>query len=101
MMSVNFSDIAILNIKGSDYRCIISLISKNEAINLMQNADLTKKSGTLYKHKNLLWHIKMGKEILTFGDIEIEKSKFYRHKTPMYFFLCVCVCVYVCVWGGM
>ena len=47
MMSKNFSDIAILNIKGSDYRCIISLISKNEAINLMQNADLTKKSKTL------------------------------------------------------
>ena len=35
MMSVNLSDIAILNIKVSDYRCIISLISKNEAINLM------------------------------------------------------------------
>ena len=34
MMSINLSDIAILNIKGSDYRCIISLISKNEAINL-------------------------------------------------------------------
>ena len=29
MMSMNLSDIAILNIKGSDYRCIISLISKN------------------------------------------------------------------------
>ena len=26
MMSVNFSDIAIINMKGSDYRCIISLI---------------------------------------------------------------------------
>ena len=37
MMSINLSDIAILNIKGSDYRCIISLINKNEAINLMQN----------------------------------------------------------------
>ena len=47
MMSMNLSDIAILNIKGSDYRCIISLISKNEAINLMQNADLTIKSRTL------------------------------------------------------
>ena len=34
MMSMNLSDIAILNIKGSDYRCIISLISKNDAINL-------------------------------------------------------------------
>ena len=35
MMSMNLSDIAILNIKGSDYRCIISLISKSEAIDLM------------------------------------------------------------------
>ena len=47
MMYVNFSNIVILNIKGSDYCCIISLISKNEAINLMQNVDLTEKSGTL------------------------------------------------------
>ena len=47
LMSVNLSDIAMLNIKGSDYRRIITLISKNEAINLMQNADLTGKSGTL------------------------------------------------------
>ena len=47
MMFKNLSDIAILNIKRSDYRCIISLIRKNEAINLMQNADLTEKSGTL------------------------------------------------------
>ena len=42
-MFMSLSDIAILNIKGSDYCCIISLISKNEAINLMQNADLAKK----------------------------------------------------------
>ena len=47
MMSVNFSDVAILNIRGSDYRCITSLISKNEAVKLMENVDLTKKSKTL------------------------------------------------------
>ena len=47
MWSTNLSDIAILNIKGSDSRCLIGLISKNEAINLMQNADLTEKSVTL------------------------------------------------------
>ena len=35
MMSMNLSDIAILNINGSDYRCIISLIRKNEAIDLL------------------------------------------------------------------
>ena len=47
MMSINLSDISILNIKGPDYCCIISLISKNEAINLLQNSNLTEKSGTL------------------------------------------------------
>ena len=41
MRSVNLIDIAISNIKGSDYRCTISLVGKNEAINLIQNADLT------------------------------------------------------------
>ena len=25
----------------------------------------------------------MGKEVLTFGHIKIEKNKFYRHKTPI------------------
>ena len=47
LMSVNLSDIVILNIKGSDYHCIVSLIRKNESINLLQNADLTEKSVTL------------------------------------------------------
>ena len=42
-MSTNLSDIAILITRGSDYRCIISLISKNQVISLMQNADLTEK----------------------------------------------------------
>ena len=47
MMSINLSDIAVLNIKSADYGCIISGISKNEAINIMRNADLTEKSETL------------------------------------------------------
>ena len=46
MMSMSLSDIAILNIKSDDYRCIISRISKIEAINLMRNIDLTEKSKT-------------------------------------------------------
>ena len=44
---MNLSDVAILNIKSADYCCIIIGISKNEAINLMQHADLTEKGGTL------------------------------------------------------
>ena len=47
MMSINLSDIAISNIKGSDYRCIISLISKNKDIHLTKNTDLTEITGTL------------------------------------------------------
>ena len=47
MISVNLSDIAILNVQGSDYGYIITLISKNEAINLLQNADLTEKRGRI------------------------------------------------------
>ena len=47
MMFVNLSDVTIPIIKGCDYCCIVSRISKNEAINLMQNTDLTEKSRTL------------------------------------------------------
>ena len=46
IMSMNLSDTAILSIKGAGYWRIISGISKNEVINLMQNADLTEKSRT-------------------------------------------------------
>ena len=83
-MSINLSDIVSLNIKGSDCRCIISLISKIETINLMQNAYLTEKSGTLLNLKNLFSYIKLGKEILTFDIIEIEKIFFYGNKTPIF-----------------
>ena len=47
MMSMKLGDIAVLKIKGSSYCCIITGISKSEIINLLQNNDLTEKSGTL------------------------------------------------------
>ena len=57
MMSINLCDIAILNIKRADHLCITGLISKTEAKISLQNADLTKKSGTLeksiYKTENI------------------------------------------------
>ena len=37
MMSMNLSDVVILKIKRTDYSCIITGISKSEAIILMQN----------------------------------------------------------------
>ena len=47
MMSISLSDVACLNVKGSGYHYIISRISKSEAVKLLQNTDLTEKSGTL------------------------------------------------------
>ena len=47
MMPEKFSGVAHLNIKGVDYGWIISEISNSEVINLIQNINLTKKSGTL------------------------------------------------------
>ena len=43
MMYMNLSDIAILNMKVADYCCIISVISKSEAMNFVQSIDLIEK----------------------------------------------------------
>ena len=47
LKSMNLHDIAILNINAADYCRIIGGVSKIEALNLMQNTDLTEKSRTL------------------------------------------------------
>ena len=70
-MSRNLSDIAILNIKCADYRCINSGISKNEA-NAKYRYD--RKRWSIINYENSLSHIKMGKEISTFGNVETEKK---------------------------
>ena len=44
MMSMTLSDIAILNIEGTDNLYIISRIGESETINLMQNINSTEKS---------------------------------------------------------
>ena len=36
MMSMNFRGIAILNINGVGYRCIVNGISKSEAVHLLE-----------------------------------------------------------------
>ena len=40
MLYLNVSDIAIVSVKGVDYRCIIHDISKCEAIHLLKNSVL-------------------------------------------------------------
>ena len=62
MISMNLSHIAILNIKSSDYN-LISKTEQNLVIDLLKNADLTEKSGTLWNRNNLFLSIKMRKEI--------------------------------------
>ena len=47
MMSINLNDIAILNIRGVDYRCIINRIRKSDTVDLLQNADLTEEKRVL------------------------------------------------------
>ena len=47
LMSINLNDIAILRLNSADYRCIIEGISKSDAVNLLKNADLTKKRAVL------------------------------------------------------
>ena len=75
-MSMSLSDIAILNIKGSDYRCIISLISKNEGKTLMQNADLTKEVEHYKPLKNYYHILKWVKKFQLLRILKLKKINF-------------------------
>ena len=67
MMSINFNDIAILNIHGVDYCCNVKGICKSKAINLLQNTYVTKKRNII-KIKEKIMTYKMGTEIKRSGD---------------------------------
>ena len=83
-MSINLSDIAILNIKGFDYCCIFRLIYKNEAMHLRQNPDLNLKKWIIKKHvenyefkkyKNFWIHIlKWKKQLWNLVIVKSEKK---------------------------
>ena len=77
MMLINLSNIAILKIKNTDYHCIISEIRKSEAIKLLQNIDLTEKSGTLQKSKyqEQFWSYKFTKNSNLNKKVESYKLK--------------------------
>ena len=47
MMFIKLSDTAILSINGAGQDCIVNVISKSEAVDLPQKADLNENSGTL------------------------------------------------------
>ena len=50
---MNFINIAILKTKTTNYRYMITGISKSEAINLMQNIDSTEKKWNITKNGKL------------------------------------------------
>ena len=84
MISINLNKIAILDINGADYRCIINGISKSGASKLLKNVDLTKKEyqKDFKNYKKFIPIHKMGTEIITFGNIKVEKYKFHQYKSP-------------------
>ena len=43
----NFNDIAIVSVKGSDYRIHFYYMSKDDATNIMKNSNLNDKRGVL------------------------------------------------------
>ena len=45
--TTHFNDAAIVSIKGKDYRTHFWYMSKNDAINIMNNSNLNEKTGSL------------------------------------------------------
>ena len=45
--AINFNDVSIGSVKGSDYRIYFWYMSKNDAINIMKSSNLNGKSGSL------------------------------------------------------
>lgn len=56
---MSFDDVAIVTVRGNNYRIYIWNISKAETVNKMKNSDLSVKSGQIIKKKLpfLLLHI--------------------------------------------
>ena len=46
--AMNFIDVTIVSVKGSDYRIHFCYMSENVAINIMNNSNLNDKRGVLY-----------------------------------------------------
>ena len=85
-MSINLNNVAILNNGGAEYRCITSRIRNSDEVTLLQNVNLTAKIGEFFfKIKISIITSEMGKEIIRFGNTEVEKHKFYKHKNSATF----------------
>ena len=45
--AVNFNDVAIVSVKGNDYKIHFWHMSQDRAINIMKNSDLNENTGSL------------------------------------------------------
>ena len=45
--AMNFNDVAVVSIKGNDYRIHVWYMSRDDAINIMNNSSLNEKTGVL------------------------------------------------------
>ena len=45
--AINFNDVAVVSIKGNDYRIHFWYMSKDYAISIMNNSDLNEKTASL------------------------------------------------------
>ena len=48
IFTMNFSDVSIVSIKGSDYRINFCYMSKDDAVSIMNNFNLNQKRGVLF-----------------------------------------------------
>ena len=72
---MNFSNVAIFSVKGSDYRIHLWYMRKDDAINIMKSSDLNEKTG-------LLWNISLiQKEIKLLIIKETEKKNWIQQKS--------------------
>ena len=51
MMAYELENIAILNVKGIDFRCVICNLTRNDAIYKLNNSKLDDKGSS-----NFIWH---------------------------------------------
>ena len=87
MMSISLNGIAILSVNGANYGCITNGISKNDALNLIKICRFYRQEKNIMKVKNYNKFVtiyKTYKEIIMFGNIEVEKQKFHQSKRPIW-----------------
>ena len=79
--AIIFNNIAIVSIKGGDYRIHFWYRNKDDAMNITQNCNASKKSGSLYIYIFLLY-IKMSERTYyqTNRETALNRAKYYFGK---------------------